>query len=197
MPQAFTIQPLITDFSVPVVSNSGPNDAPSGRGFRNKVPSFWLKDYVAHTVSTPSSSPSSLLPSASSGTSYPIAHYCTNFSIRHRAFLAALTAGHEPRSFHEAVKDARWRDAMQHELHAFESNDTWALAPLPSGTNALVCKWIYNIKYLANGSVERFKARLVILGNHQVEGIDYNETFAPVAKMVTAHAFLANAAAKN
>ena len=154
---------------------------------------------MAHTVSTLSSSPSSLLPSASSGTSYPIAHFvnCANFSIRHRVFLAAVTAGHEPRSFHEAVKDARWRDAMQHELHAFESNDTWALAPLPSGTKALGCKWIYKIKYLANGSVERFKARLVILGNHQVEGIDYNETFAPVAKMVTAHAFLANAAAKN
>ena len=67
-------------------------------------------------------------------TSYLIAHFvnCANFSIRHRAFLAALTAAYEPRSCHEVVKDTRWRDAMQQELHALESNDTWALAPLPS-----------------------------------------------------------------
>ena len=58
-------------------------------------------------------------------------------------------------------------------------------------------QWVYRIKYLANGEIERLKSRLVVLGNHQEAGIDYNETFAPVAKLTTVRAFLAIAASKN
>lgn len=70
------------------------------------------------------------------------------------------------------------------------------MCPLPANKKALGCKWIYKIKYHSNGTTERFKPRLVILGNHQAEGIDYNETFASVAKMVTVRIVLATAAAK-
>ena len=90
-----------------------------------------------------------------------------------------------------------WHEAMQKEIDALEANATWVLTPLPPGKHALGCKWVYRIKYHADGSVERYKARLVIFGNRQVEGLDYNETFAPVAKMVTVRVFLAIAAAKN
>jgi len=67
---------------------------------------------------------------------------------------------------------------------------------LPSGKKAVGCKWVYKIKYHSDGTMERYKTLLVILGNHQVEGIDYTETFAPVAKMVTVRTFLAIAAAQ-
>lgn len=103
----------------------------------------------------------------------------------------------EPQSFKEVVKDPEWCSAMQKEIWALEDNGTWTMEYLPPGKKALGSKWVYKIKYNSDGTVERLKARLVVFGNHQVEGIDYNETFAPVAKMVTVRAFLAIASSKN
>ena len=62
---------------------------------------------------------------------------------------------------------------------------------------AFDCKWVYKIEYRSYDTVEQYKARLVILGNHQIEGIDYTQTFAPVATMVIVRTFLATAAAQN
>lgn len=137
--------------------------------------------------------------SPSSGTPFPITHYinCIKFSARHQKFLAAVTAGCELRSFKEAMTDEGWRQAMQTEIRALEDNGTWIMEKLPPGKRALGSQWVYKIKYNSDGSVERLKARLVALGNHQRSGIDYNETFTPVAKMVTVRAFLAIAASKN
>lgn len=168
------------------------------KGKRVKQPSVLLKDYVTHTIRvSPSASSSSQ--SKSSGTPYPIAHYvnCDNFSLSHRSFLAAVDIGREPTSYAEAIKDERWKDAMRKEIQALEDNGTWTVEDLPSGKKAIGNKWVYKIKYNSDGSVERCKARLVILGNKQVEGLDYNETFAPTAKMVTVRIFLAIAAAKH
>ena len=60
-------------------------------------------------------------------------------------------------------------------------NDAWDLVPIQKGRKIFICKWVYRTKYASDGSIERLKARIVAKGFSQVEGIDYNETFAPVA----------------
>lgn len=119
-----------------------------GRGFREKVPSIRLRDYVTNTVVTQSPSilsPRSPAPSASSGTPFPITHYinCAKFSVSHRQFLAAVTAGCEPKSFKEAMTDVGWRHAMQTEIRALEDNGTWTMETLPPGKRALGSQWVY------------------------------------------------------
>ena len=74
---------------------------------------------------------------------------------------------------------------MCKEIQALEDNGTWTIEDLPLGKKAMRSKWVYKIKYNSDGSIERCKVRLVILGNNQVVGIDYNETFSPTTKMVT------------
>ena len=109
----------------------------------------------------------------------------------------AMSANMEPRSFAEAMKDERWGVAVDCEIESLEAANTWRLEHLPPGKKALGCKWIFTIKYKSDGTIERYKARLVVLGNHQEEGIDYAETFAPVARMTTVRLFLDIAAKEN
>lgn len=94
------------------------------------------------------------------------------------------------------MKDKNWRDAMSHEVRALQENGTWSLVHLPPGKIAIGSKWVYRIKYKSDGYVETYKARLVILGNNQREGIDYTETFAHVVKMDTVRTLVAMAAAR-
>lgn len=183
----------------PVTEDRGSSlDAPEARrGTRTRQPSVILRDYVCNTMQA-NSTPCHLTATPPSGKPYPIAAYVSNskFSNTHAKYLASVTTGHEPRSFSEAIKSTEWRDAMNDELTALERNNTWVFTTLPADKHAIGCKWVYRIKYKSNGDIERYKARLVVLDNKQLAGIDFTETFAPVAKMVSVRVFLSVAAIK-
>ena len=76
---------------------------------------------------------------------------------------------------------------MDEEYRSLMVNDTGDLVPLPKGIKLVRCKWIYKTKYALDGSVERLKTMLFAKFFSQVEGIDYNETFSPIAKMNSIH----------
>nr|GEX89264.1 putative reverse transcriptase, RNA-dependent DNA polymerase [Tanacetum cinerariifolium] len=104
---------------------------------------------------------------------------------------AAITNNDEPKCFKQASQDARWHEAMQKEVKALEKNGTWTLEYLWEGKRAIDLKWVYMIKFKPNGKDEKYKARLVAKGFNQIEGLDYHDTFAPVATLVTVCTLLA------
>ncbi|KAG7593962.1 GAG-pre-integrase domain [Arabidopsis thaliana x Arabidopsis arenosa] len=175
---------------------------PLGRGLRQKKPSVRLQGYVANSAQLDKTlvSLKPLSSSASSGTSfYPISDYvsCDKFSTAHQKFLAAVTLVDEPVTYKQAVQILEWREAMSKEIEALELNETWTLEKLPHGVKALGSKWVFRLKFNSDGTLERYKARLVALGNHQKEGVDFDETFAPVAKMQTVRVLLGVASIKH
>eukprot|EP00253_Pinus_taeda_P029735 PITA_29735 len=100
----------------------------------------------------------------------------------------------DPIHFEDAIKDKKWIEAMDEEMNAIERNKTWDLVELPKGKEVIGVKWVYKTKSNAEGKIERHKARLVVKGYKQQYGRDYEETFAPVARMETVRTVLSIAA---
>ena len=90
-----------------------------------------------------------------------------------------------PRNVQEALTDPDWKKAMNEEMEVLQRNTTWELVPLPEGKKTVGCRWIFTVKLNSDGSINRYKARLVAKGYTQKYGIDYEDTFTPVAKMNT------------
>jgi len=97
----------------------------------------------------------------------------------------------EPTCYTQAAKSEEWRKAMGAEFNALQQSGTWSLVQPTSDMNILPNKWVFKIKKHSDGTIERYKARLVANGFHQQEGIDYTETFSPVVKHSTIRIILA------
>ena len=116
-------------------------------------------------------------------TQYPIAHHVSPacLSPSYQSFALAVLTESIPKSYIEALQVPAWKAAMDAEYAAFIQWETWTLVPRPLDANVVSCKWVYSLKYNPDGSIARYKARLVTRGFSQAYGLDYHETFSPVA----------------
>ena len=109
----------------------------------------------------------------------------------------AFTSQVEPRKVDDAFLEVEWVNAMHEELEQFERNEVWKLVPRPEHVNVIGTKWIFKNKLNEEGKIIRNKARLVAQGYVQDEGIDYEETYAPVARLDAIRLLLSFACANN
>jgi len=130
---------------------------------------------------------------------YPIHNYLSYHSLSSsfQTIISSINSNHEPRSYKEASKSACWQFSMQAKLKALTTNNTWILTPLPSGKKTIGCKWVYKIKHNFDDTIDRHKACLVAKGFTQLEGLDFLDTFALVAKLTTLCLLLTVATTKN
>ena len=121
-------------------------------------------------------------------------------SSRCAEFVGAAFESGVPQTYGEAMESADpalWQQAMDAEMKSLQDNDTWSLVGRAPNINVVGSRWVYTIKRNADGSINKYKARLVAKGYSQVCGVDYNEVFAPVVKMVSIRIILSIAAIEN
>ncbi|CAL1383720.1 unnamed protein product [Linum trigynum] len=154
---------------------------------RKTTAPVWHKDYYLGTGATAQKH------------QYPISSHMdfSQLSQQHKHFSLAVTNLQDPLSYHEAVKEECWRQAMREEKTALEINNTWDVVDAPPGKKLVGSKWVYKTKLLDDGSIERRKARVVAKGFTQVYGVDFLDTFSPVVKINTVKTLLAVASVKN
>jgi hypothetical protein len=126
---------------------------------------------------------------------YPVQIFTYDgFVAHHYAYMVKVIQEVEPICFEQAVGNLKWDSAMDEKMAALDANVTWELVALPKDKKTIGCKWVYKVKHNTDGFVSRYKARLVTKGYAQTYGIDYEETYSPVAKMTTVRAIIAMAA---
>lgn len=157
--------------SVPPLSNTAPSTSTSASSATTQV-----QAHVPHKMQTRSQ---------------------TGVSKPKKQFSLLSTVSPLPTSYLNALKDPNWTPSMTDEMDAFDKAETWDLVPRPANTNVVRCMWLYKHKLDADGVPRRHKSRLVANGKSQEEGVDYNDTFAPVVKPATIRAVLDVSLARN
>lgn len=119
--------------------------------------------------------------------------------VKWQAGLMAMHAlkQNDPQSYNEAIKSRNcheWTEAMDNEMRSQHENQSWKLVVRPQNRRVLKNRWVYKMKINPDGSLDKFKARLVVKGFNQIEGIDYKETFAPVCRYESIRILLSLAA---
>ena len=109
------------------------------------------------------------------------------------SFVSSISPLIIPKIIHEALDHLGWRQAMIVEMLVLESSGTWELVSLPPGKKIVGSRWVYAIKVGPNGEVDHLRARLMAKGYTQIYGLDYGDTFSPVAKFTMVRLFLAMA----
>lgn len=163
-------------------TDSAPISPPPRRSNRAHNKPVWHQDYITKPFSSTHSS------SHISNLAFTVINPTFNY------FLSTITKTTDPILFKDAIQHDYWIDAMNQELEAHERNETWEITTLPVGKTAIGSRWLFKTKYKPDGTLDRHKARLVIQGCSQKYGEDFQETFAPVAKMATVRTLLAVAA---
>ncbi|GJT47149.1 retrovirus-related pol polyprotein from transposon TNT 1-94 [Tanacetum coccineum] len=163
------------------------------------TPSFTTIDQDAPS---PSHSPSSLALQSPSLQHNPLAPvdndpFINMFSLEPSSEASSSVDVIEPKNFKSTITEDCWFQAMQDEIHEFDRLQVWELVPQPDCVMIIALKWIYKVKLDEYGDVLKNKARLVAKGYRQEEGIDFEESFAPVARIEAIRIFIANAASKN
>nr|GEV89831.1 retrovirus-related Pol polyprotein from transposon TNT 1-94 [Tanacetum cinerariifolium] len=163
-----------TMYDVHLVNNPTPLEA------KDHFEIKWTKDHPLHKI-----------------IGYPKSSVRTRGQLANSCLFSCLLSSIEPANVAVALKDADWVSAMQEELDQFARLKVWRLVPRPEGKSVIKTKWIFKNKKDESSLVIRNKARLVAVGYSQQEGIDYDETFAPVSQIEAIRLFLAYAAYKD
>ncbi|GJT01934.1 putative ribonuclease H-like domain-containing protein [Tanacetum coccineum] len=115
----------------------------------------------------------------------------TNHKDQQTCLFACFLSQEEPKKITQALQDESWVEAMQEELLQFKLQNVWVLCDLPDGKRVIGTKWVFRNKRDERGTIIKNKARLVAQGYRQEEGVDYDEVFAPVARIEAIRLFLA------
>ena len=191
-PHTTPIIPINHDFSIPPDTPLDINSPVSSSPSNILEPSSFALTSSTHSYHVVTRSQTGHLRSCT----YPDFHlyYSTHHSLR------ALHAGviiSKPHSYAQAAAIPEWHLAMECEFQALLKNETWTLCPRPPDKNVVSSKWVFKSKRRLNGSIEKLKARLVVVGYLQRNGIDFFDTFSPVIKPSTVHMVLVLAVSFN
>ncbi|GKC13273.1 ribonuclease H-like domain-containing protein [Tanacetum coccineum] len=102
-----------------------------------------------------------------------------------------------PKSYRDAFSDPNWKNVLRDEYNALIKNKALILVPQPADSNIVRCMWLFRHKYLADGTLSRYKVRLVANGSTQLEGVDVDETFSPIVKPDTIRTVLSLAISRH